>query len=247
METIQYIIFAVIGIATGFFSGMFGIGGGSIRIPLLALTGMPLVNAFATNMFSIPFSSSTGAFVQRNNINWKIAKRFTLGAVIGILVATFLVGIISSKILALIFFFAALITIFGLYLNKISHRLYERIQPTAFNLFAGGFISNLVIGLRGGSGGTLFPPVLRSMHVEMHHAIATSLFTGIFSSLAAMALYFFRGEILFIPALIVSITGIFGSYIGSKLSMHTESRWLKAGLAAIVFVLACVVVLKEFY
>lgn len=247
MELIQYVIFAVIGIATGFFSGMFGIGGGSIRIPLLTLAGMPLINAFATNMFAIPFSSCTGAFVQKSNINWKVAKKFTIGAVLGILIATFLVGIISSKILAIIFFFAALLTILGLYLNKISHKIYERIKPTVFNLFAGGFISNFIIGLRGGSGGTLFPPVLRAMHVEMHHAIATSLFTGVFSSLAALGLYFFRGEVLIIPALVVAITGILGSYIGSKVSMHTESKWLKAGLAVIVFALACVVLLKELY
>jgi uncharacterized protein len=241
----EYFFYALIGVATGFFSGLFGIGGGSIRIPLLALAGMPLVNAFATNMFAIPFSSGTGAFVQRRNISWSIVKKFTLGAVFGILIATFLVGIVHSKILAVVFFFVAIITVFGLYLDSISHRIYEKIMPTFANLFMGGFLSNFIVGLRGGSGGTMFPPVLRAMHVEMHHAIATSLFTGIFTSVAALSLYFFRGQVLVLPAVIVAFTGIIGSYFGSGLSIKTDSKFLKAGLAVIVVVLAIVVLYKE--
>ena len=179
MDYTQAILFASIGAFTGFFSGLFGIGGGSIRVPLLALTGMPLINAFATNMVAIPFSSTTGAVVQRKNINWKISKYFIPGAVLGIIIATYIVGIVTSKVLAITFFIAALLTVTGLYLDKISHKIYDKIQPTKKNLFATAFTGNLIIGLRGGSGGTLFPPILRAMHVEMHHAIATSLFTGI--------------------------------------------------------------------
>ncbi len=247
MELIQFLYFSIIGIATGFMSGMFGIGGGSVRIPLLAMTGMPLINAFATNMFAIPFSSGMGAYVQRKNIKWKIAKIFTLGGITGILIATFLVGIVSSRILAITFFFAAIITPICLYLDRISHKIYDKIKQTPSNLFFGAFTTNLIIGLRGGSGGTLFPPLLRSMHVRMHNAIATSLFAGIFSSLAALSLYIIRKEVLFIPALVIGITDILGSYLGSKTSLRTDSKWLKLGLAAIVFILACTVVYREFF
>lgn len=246
MEPFQYLLLAAIGLVTGFCSGMFGIGGGSISIPLLLLTGMELITAFGTSMFAILFSSCAGAYLQRRNIAWRIAKRFTLGAVIGISFATFLVGVISTRILAAIFFLAALLTVLGLYLDRISHRIYAVVRPTSFNLFAGGLLSNLVIGLRGGSGGTLFPPVLRAMHVEMHHAIATSLFAGGCSSLAALLLYYARGDILLFPAAVVAVAAVLGSLLGSRLSLHTGSKWLKAGMAAIVLALALIVVAKEF-
>jgi uncharacterized protein len=246
MDLIQILIFVAIGIITGFFSGMFGIGGGSVRIPLLAMTGMPLINAFATNMFAIPFSSMTGAYVQKKNIKWNITKIFTIGGVLGIIIATYLTGIIASKVLAVIFFLAALCTILGLYINKISSRIYNKIKPKKINLFAGAFLSNLIIGIRGGSGGTLFPPLLRSMHVEIHHAIATSLFAGIFSSLFALAIYFLRGDLIFVPAIIIAVTGIIGSYFGSKLSLNTNSKWLKLLMTVVVFVLASTVLYKEF-
>ena len=161
----QYILYVLIGLFTGFCGGMLGIGGGSIRIPLLVLAGMPLVNAFGTNMFAIPFSASMGAYVQRAHFDWSIAKRFTSGAMMGILISTFFVGVISDKILAIVFFIAAILTIFGLYLDKINRSLHERIRRTPWNLFLGGFFSNLIIGLRGGAGGTLFAPSDRHLIV----------------------------------------------------------------------------------
>lgn len=244
METITFI---AIGIFTGFVSGLFGIGGGSIRVPLLIMTGMPLVNSFATNMFAIPFSSGTGSYVQRKNIEWKVVRSFVMGGTLGILIATFLVGVIASKFLAVIFFFAALLTIFGLYLNKISFKIYNCITPSKINLFLGPFFLNLIIGLRGGSGGTLYPALLHTMHVEMHKAIATSLFTGFFTSFAALSIYLFRGDVMLLPAIIVGITNVIGAYLGSKLSLVTDSKWLKLGLSFIVALLAFYVLYKEFF
>jgi len=247
MDLFQLLVFAAIGMFTGFASGMFGIGGGSVRIPLLAMAGMPLINAFAVNMFAIPFCSSAGAFVQRKNINWVVVKPFVAGGLLSIVLATFIVGFVSSQFLAAVFFFSALLTIAGLYLNKISPKIYDKIRPTNVNLFIGAFVTNFIIGLRGGSGGTASPPLLRAMHIKMHSAIATSLFASTLTSLAALFIYLFRGDVFIIPALVVGATSIAGSYAGSELSMKTESKWLKAGLAAIVFLLACTVAYKEFF
>ncbi len=47
----------VIGLVAGFMSGMFGIGGGSIRTPLLILSSVSPLSAFAINLVVIPFSS----------------------------------------------------------------------------------------------------------------------------------------------------------------------------------------------
>jgi len=55
MMIIQIAIYICIGLFAGFTSGMFGIGGGTIRIPLLNLAGLPLLSAFGINFFVIPF------------------------------------------------------------------------------------------------------------------------------------------------------------------------------------------------
>ena len=53
----QNVVYLCIGLLAGFMSGVFGIGGGSIRIPLLNLAGLPLLSAFGVNLLVIPFSS----------------------------------------------------------------------------------------------------------------------------------------------------------------------------------------------
>ena len=247
MELLSILLFVLIGLGTGFFSALFGIGGGSIRIPLLVLSGMPIVVAFGTNMFCIPFTSSMGAYVQRKNIIWSVAKVFTLGAVLGIIVATALVGVFSDGVLAIVFFVSGILTVLGLYLQELNGRIYKLLRPTKLRLFFGALVTNLVIGLRGGSGGSLFTPLLRALHVEMHHAIATSLFASIFSSVVAVVFYLFRGDFLLLPALIVMVAGVVGSYLGSRVSLHSRSRMLRLGLAVVVVLLSFSVLYGEFW
>jgi len=68
----EFVIYLCIGLLAGFMSGMFGIGGGSVRIPLLNLAGLPLISAFGINLFVIPFSSFVGVLRHRKNITKRI-------------------------------------------------------------------------------------------------------------------------------------------------------------------------------
>jgi uncharacterized membrane protein YfcA len=247
MDILQIIIYSLIGLFTGFLSGLFGIGGGSVRIPLLALSGMPLINAFAINIFSIPFGSATGAYIQRKNIRWDIVFWFTFGGVLGIIISSFLVGFLSDGFLVITFLFASLITVLGFYLQDLTPRVYSLLKPNKISLFTSAFFTNIIRGIRGGSGGSLFPPVLRSLHIKMHQAIATSLFVGLITALVALFFYIFRGDLLIFPGLIVAITSIVGSYFGSKLSLKTRGMWLKIGLASLEVLLAIVLIIDTFF
>ena len=246
MDIVQLVIFALIGLVSGFLSGLFGIGGGSVRIPLLIMTGVPIINSYATNMFVIPFSSATGSFVQRINIDWNIVKYVIVGGVLGVGLATFFVGMLSPLILAWIFLFASVITTIGLYLDVISVRLSEKIKSNRWSVILGVFALNFIIGLRGGSGGTLFPPFLKMMHLEMHRAIATSLMASFVTGTVASLIYFFRGEILWIIGFTVIIFDMLGSYMGSNVSLNSHAKFLRAGLAILVFLLALYVVWRQY-
>jgi len=246
MELFQFIIFAFIGLVSGFLSGLFGIGGGSVRIPLLIMAGVPIINAYATNMIAIPFSSATGAFTQRINIDWNIVKYVIVGGSIGVALATFFVGMLSPLLLVWIFLFASILTTIGLYLDIISTKLSDKIHANKWNVTIGVFILNFIIGLRGGSGGTLFPPFLKMMHIEMHRAIATSLTASFVTGTIASLIYLFRGEIIWIIALSVIFFDMLGSYMGSNVSMNSHAKFLKAGLAILVFLLAVYVVWKQY-
>ncbi len=238
------IIYLSIGLFSGFMSGLFGIGGGSVRIPLLNLAGLPLLIAFGINLFVIPFSSSIGAITQRKHIDRRIAIYVIIGGSLGAVLGAFCVGLISTLILAIIFVVTCIITILGIYLDRIFPRLSQRINPSAKNIIPVSFSLNLITGMRGGSGGSLFPPFLRAMKLDVHKAIATSLFVTIFTAIPAMIIYWHRGNIIWLPALSVLVGSVSGARIGSKVSLKTKPLWLEIGLSILVVALALIVIYK---
>jgi len=244
--TEQMALYAGIGFAAGLMSGIFGIGGGSIRIPLLNVCGMPLLNAFAVNMLVIPFSQSVGAYTHRKNIDKNIALYAVIGGVIGSVAGAIFTGFVPALVLSLIFVAVALLTIVGVYLDKIFPRLYQRLTPSWNNIVLGTFVLNLITGMRGGSGGSLFPPFLKAMHLDIHKAIATSLFITIFTATAAIMVYWNRGNIPWLSALSVLIGSMIGARIGGKISLRTKPFWLQIGLSVLVVGLALLTVYKAF-
>jgi hypothetical protein len=241
---IQIVIYLCIGLFAGFMSGMFGIGGGSIRIPLLNLAGLPLLSAFGINLLVIPFSSSVGAVSQRRNIDRKIAGYMIIGGTLGSVTGAFLAGLIPTLVLAIIFVVTAFITVFGIYLDRIAPKLANKINPRSRNIISGALCLNLITGLRGGSGGSLFPPFLRTMRLDIHRAIATSLFVTIFTAIAAVIIYWHRGDLAWLPALFVLIGSMIGARIGSRVSLRTKPKWLEIGLTILVIALAFITIYK---
>jgi len=244
ITTIQILIYLCIGLFAGFMSGMFGIGGGSIRIPLLNLAGLPLLSAFGINLLVIPFSSIVGAISQRKNIDKKIALYVIIGGTLGSITGAFLVGLISSLYLAILFVIVSILTVFGIYLDRIIPKFYQKINPHPSILIGGSFLLNIITGMRGGSGGSLFPSFLKTMKLNIHKAVATSLFVTIFTATAATAIYWHRGNIIWLPALFVLIGSMIGVRIGSKASLKAKPFWLEIGLAVLVVALAFITMYK---
>ena len=244
MEITLIIIYFIIGLIAGLMSGIFGIGGGSVRIPLLNLAGLPLIAAFGINLFVIPFSSLIGAATHRKNIDRKIAVYVIIGGTIGSITGAFLVGLISNIVLAILFVITAIITVMAIYLDKIAPTLSEKINPNRYNIVGFSFFLNLITGMRGGSGGSLFPPFLRAMKLDIHKAIATSLFVTIFTAIFAISIYWHRGNIIWLPALSVLAGSILGARTGSKISLKTKPKWLEIGLSVLIIILALLTVYK---
>ncbi len=240
----QILVYLCIGLFSGFMSGMFGIGGGSVRIPLLNLAGLPLLSAFGISMLVIPFSSSIGAVTQRKNIDKKIAGYMIIGGTLGSVTGAFLAGLIPTLALAVIFVVVSIVTVFGMYLDRIAPKLACKINPSSWNIIAGSFSLNLITGMRGGSGGSLFPPFLRVMKLDIHRAIATSLFVTIFTAIAAVIIYWHRGDIIWLQAGFVLIGAVIGARIGSRISLKTKPKWLEIGLTVLVIALAFIIIYK---
>ena len=80
------VVYAGIGAAAGFISGLLGIGGGLIMVPLLAgVLGMPLKRALGTSLLAIVVLVIPGTVVHTalGHIDWAVFAVVTLGAVPG--------------------------------------------------------------------------------------------------------------------------------------------------------------------
>ena len=245
--TIQILIYLCIGLFAGFMSGMFGIGGGTVRIPLLNLAGLPLLSAFGIIFFVIPFSSLVGAMSQRKNIAKKVVTYAIVGGVLGEIIGAISVGFIPTLTLAIIFVTLCFIVAFGIHSGKIVPKLAQKLKPTKKNIFGSSFFVSFITGLRGGSGGQIFPAFFKSLGLDTHQAIATSLTVSIFTAFGAIPIYWHRGNIIWLPALFALIGSMIGARIGSKASLKTKPFWLEIGLTVLVVALAFITIYKALY
>ena len=104
------------GLATGAFSGFFGIGGGFLVVPgLIASTKMPILNAVGTSLVAVTAFGLTTAinYAFSGLVDWALAGAFVAGGVLGSLGGTLGArrlsgsGHLSSAFAALIFLVAA--------------------------------------------------------------------------------------------------------------------------------------------
>jgi uncharacterized protein len=95
-----------IGLAAGFFSALFGVGGGLIVVPLLILlAGFESHEATGTSLAVIGFTAVVGAaaFASIGEVHWRDAAAVGIPAMAGALVGTWLQQRVNSRLLAYLF------------------------------------------------------------------------------------------------------------------------------------------------
>jgi len=196
-----WLAYPLLGIVVGFLAGLFGIGGGSIMVPML--TSLFLVQGFpreqvvhmalGTSMAAIVLTSvsSFRAHHARGAVNWEIVRRITPGILAGTFFGTFIASHLDTVPLAV--FFACFLGFVASQLlcdikPKPSRELPSRFGMIVVGLFI-GFISALVaIG-----GGSLSVPFMIWCNVEARRAIGTSAAIGFPIALAGTVGYLVNG------------------------------------------------------
>ncbi len=97
---------AVVGTAAGLFSGLFGVGGGVIMVPLLVLwLGYDERRATATSLGAIVFIATAAVLAQGayGNVRLREAALVGLPAVGGVLAGTWLQQRVRTEVISLLF------------------------------------------------------------------------------------------------------------------------------------------------
>jgi uncharacterized membrane protein YfcA len=97
--SVNWLVIVALGLAVGFLSGMFGVGGGFLMTPLLVFTGIPSTVAVATTLSHITASSMSGALAQwrKRAIDFTMAGVMFAGGIAGTLCGVWLVALMRRQ------------------------------------------------------------------------------------------------------------------------------------------------------
>jgi uncharacterized protein len=107
------------GLIVGLASGFFGIGGGFLVVPgLMASTGMGMLNAVGSSLFSVGAFGATTAvsYAADGLIDWRVAALFVGGGVLGGLAGTRIAGALAKRRGLLQRAFAVVLVIVAVYM-----------------------------------------------------------------------------------------------------------------------------------
>ena len=99
-------VFIGIGVAAGFFSALFGVGGGTVIVPaLILLAAFGAAEATATSLAAIGLTALFGmvVFGILGEVNWGYAALVGLPAMVGTLIGTSVQQRVSSRLLVGLF------------------------------------------------------------------------------------------------------------------------------------------------
>jgi hypothetical protein len=267
----EIVLLPILALLVGIVAAMLGIGGGVFVVPALQL--LPLSIEFTpqmaagTSLAMIVFKalSSTSGYARQKRIDYKIGLVLATVTIPGALTGAYLTSIFSEKLLILVF------ALFLLYVASRMIFTYRLGKDRTSDPPASGwqreladsdgevfrYVSNMKLGiplsffagvssgLLGIGGGALMVPILHFvLAFPMHLAVATSVFTMVFTSVSGVATHIYFGNVQFDYAIILSIGVIFGAQIGTSVAKRTSSRTLRRIFGLLLIIVSLRMILK---
>lgn len=153
----------LIGAFTGLMSGLFGVGGGFIIVPLLLLLGMKQKLAAGTSVIAILPTAIVGAigYLTLGQVDWAAAILLAVGMIVGTQIGGRLLQILPESVLFWMFLVALLLIIPSLFLIVPSRDAHiDSTVIVGILLVITGVIVGILSALLGVGGGIVMVPVL---------------------------------------------------------------------------------------
>lgn len=262
----DYFVYLLAGAIAGLLSGLFGVGGGLIIVPILSalFIGMafpePYVMhmALGTSLATIIFTSVSSALShhKNHNVDWRVVRRIAIGIVIGTLLGAALAARMGTLWLQLIFavFVLGVATQLILDIRPDAKRSLPGVLPTNIVGVLIGSISSLV----GIGGGTLSVPFLIYCNVAIKRSIGTSAAIGIPIAIAGSLGFMYQGwsittlpvhsiGFVYLPALLaIALVSTLTAPLGAKLAQRLPANFLKKAFAILLYLIALKMILAGF-
>ena len=248
-------------LATGFFaglaSGLLGIGGGLIIVPVLyfifSAQNLPAEHvmhmALATSLATIIITSLSSGYAhhKKQAVLWPVFLLLAPGICAGAWFGGIAASEIKTALLKPAFGFFELFVAMLLLLNHKSKQHYIRINK--LKSAAGGFVIGMVSAIVGIGGGTLTVPFLHWHNIAIRNAVATSAACGLPIAVFGAASYVYAGwsvsnlpeqtlGYIHLPAFIfIIVTSFLFAPVGARLAHRLPESTLKKGFAVFLILI----------
>lgn len=226
MELENSLILAAVGLGSGLLAGLFGIGGGTILVPILLNLGCQPIQAVATSIFAIVMTAVSGTIQnwRMGNLNWQEVLWLGLPSLVTAQLGANVANILPNY--ALLFAFGCLL-ITNIFLSSwrkklikqkifFQHSFNKQTNPNLLRVLTGAS-AGFLAGLFGIGGGVILVPLqMLFLNQEIKQAIQTSLAVIVITAISATFGHATRGNVLFLSGFILGVGGLIGAQISTR-------------------------------
>ena len=253
MDIYSGLIFAACGLLAGLLSGVLGIGGGIVLVPIIKTLGYYPVEAVATSSMAIVMTSVSGSVqnYRMGNLNLKKVILLGLPSFFTAQIGVWLAGLFPAYLLLAAFSIFLIINIFLANLRKIlinknglkndlekrypspleklsddrvESSLNHKLNPFAARILTGG-LAGVLAGLFGVGGGVILVPLqMLLLDEKIKSAIQTSLGVIVLTSISAAMGHATKGNVLFLEGIILGIFGLIGAQLSTRFLPRLPNR-----------------------
>ena len=204
-----------LGAGVGLVSGFFGIGGGTILVPLLLMLGYETKIAIGISVVQMVFSSVYGSYLnnKKGTLDIPMVVVIGVGGFIGALLSGFIASGFSDTTLELIFLFFAAFALLRMFIKTKEHR--DQMKVSRLVLFSIGVPLGALSMTIGVGGSIILVPILVGfLHVPLKKAISAGLFFVVFSSISGLISHSLSSNVDFESGVIIGLSSLVGVYLG---------------------------------
>lgn len=235
MSTIPPFALIFLGTVTGIASGILGIGGGLLMVPVLTLTHATVLQATATSLVGVFLSAISGSFRnwRANQLNLWEPLGLALGGIPTAQLGAWLGDRLPDSHLGIAF---AVLLLVSMYLIGLRRQLQQpdsvqspeigsNRRSIALPLLGIGTIAGFLSGLFGVGGGVVMVPLqMVGLKTAIKPAVRNSL--GAIAPISASALFRHadQGNVLWVSGLSLGLGCLLGAQIGTRLLHRLPSQ-----------------------
>lgn len=232
------VVLVAIGLLGGVFSGVFGIGGGTIIVPaLITLARLSHRQAAGTSVAAIVPAAvvGSGTYIAQGHFDWLAALLLAVGMIVGAQVGSKLLAVLPVWFLQSLFLCFMLIVIVMLWIVVPTRdQVIDIALGSGIGLAVTGFVTGILSNLLGVGGGVVVVPVMMFFFGANDLAAkGTSLLMMIPGAVSGTVGNALRGNVNLRAAAYVGVAAAVAAPLGALIAASLDPQW--ANIAFSVF------------